>query len=231
MQLRRDPFILFAHRGDNRNFTENTISAFNSSLSAGYRAMELDLVRLKDGNVVVFHDDNLKRICGADRGIGDISQSEFKSIFPDLVTFDELCSHFSSSDIEINLEIKDDPETFDLIKDQAKMLKHPLISSFNADVVDRAAEAGMECAYLFNSTYSFLKRKFFLKKRRVHIPARLILNYFFFRFIFSGYDIYCYTVNDSKTVKRLMEYPFVKGVFTDRVDLRSELLSMNFHVV
>ena len=72
---------LIAHRGvhDNKKIPENSILAFKSAIKYGY-IIELDLHLLKDGNVVVFHDDNLKRMTGIDKKIKDCTYDEIKDI-------------------------------------------------------------------------------------------------------------------------------------------------------
>ncbi len=55
-----------AHRGFhdmNKTVWENTISAFNRAIDAGF-AIECDLQYAADGNPVVFHDDDMERLCG-----------------------------------------------------------------------------------------------------------------------------------------------------------------------
>jgi glycerophosphoryl diester phosphodiesterase len=54
--------LLFAHRGLNHKFLENTLSAFQAALEAGVPGIELDVHLTKDGNIVVFHDDTTGRI-------------------------------------------------------------------------------------------------------------------------------------------------------------------------
>lgn len=61
----------YAHRGFHNighGVAENSIPAFRRAVEKGY-AIELDLHRTMDGQVVVFHDDNLRRICGIDKPI------------------------------------------------------------------------------------------------------------------------------------------------------------------
>jgi glycerophosphoryl diester phosphodiesterase len=55
-----------AHRGFhdlNKTIWENTLSAFSRAIDAGF-AIECDLHYAADGNPVVFHDDDLERLCG-----------------------------------------------------------------------------------------------------------------------------------------------------------------------
>ena len=70
---------LFAHRGlyDNTRIYENTISAFSRALKYNY-PIELEVRLLSDGTIVVFHDDNAKRLLHMDESI-------------DRMAYDELC--------------------------------------------------------------------------------------------------------------------------------------------
>ena len=56
----------FAHRGlhsRDMSVPENSLEAFRLAAKAGY-GIELDVQLSKDGQVVVFHDDTLDRVCG-----------------------------------------------------------------------------------------------------------------------------------------------------------------------
>ncbi len=61
-----------AHRGlhdDTRD--ENSLSAFAHAVYRGY-AIELDVRLTKDEVPVVFHDDNLSRLCGVDKSVSEM---------------------------------------------------------------------------------------------------------------------------------------------------------------
>jgi glycerophosphoryl diester phosphodiesterase len=55
---------LVAHRGNAREFPENTIPAFASALGLGLRFLELDVHLSADGVPVVIHDHQLERTTG-----------------------------------------------------------------------------------------------------------------------------------------------------------------------
>ena len=62
----------YAHRGlhsRDKVVPENSLAAFGLAAEAGY-GIELDVQLSKDGQVVVFHDDTLDRVCGVS-GRGD----------------------------------------------------------------------------------------------------------------------------------------------------------------
>lgn len=100
-----------AHRGlwDNQEIIENTLPAFQNAINHNY-AIELDVWRIKDGTLVVYHDDTLKRLCGIDKKICDVeSVEELKSysIFEKekIPTFDEFLE-LVNSQTQILVEIK-----------------------------------------------------------------------------------------------------------------------------
>ena len=72
----------FAHRGLyelDQSVPENSLPAFRRAVEAGYGA-ELDVQMTKDGQVVVFHDDDLKRGCGVDGRICDMTLEEVRKL-------------------------------------------------------------------------------------------------------------------------------------------------------
>jgi glycerophosphoryl diester phosphodiesterase len=54
---------------------ENSLGAFQAACQAGY-GVELDVQLSADGEAVVFHDDHLKRMTGAEGKIGDYSAAD-----------------------------------------------------------------------------------------------------------------------------------------------------------
>lgn len=71
---------LYAHRGLHNNATdapENSMKAFQKAVDAGY-GIEMDIQLTKDNIPVVFHDFDLKRICGAEGVIRDYTYEELQ---------------------------------------------------------------------------------------------------------------------------------------------------------
>ncbi len=71
---------LIAHRGLHdikKGIPENSMPAFEAALKKGY-LIELDIHILKDNSIVVFHDDNLKRMTGIDKKLKDLTYEEVK---------------------------------------------------------------------------------------------------------------------------------------------------------
>ncbi len=58
--------LVIAHRGASGHAPENTLASFRRAVEMGARAVEFDVHRTLDGELVVAHDDDLRR-CGGDR--------------------------------------------------------------------------------------------------------------------------------------------------------------------
>lgn len=76
------PGRYIAHRGvhslDDRT-PENSLPAFQKAVEHGW-IIENDIHITADGEVVVFHDDTTKRMCGVDRRIEDMTLAEIKEL-------------------------------------------------------------------------------------------------------------------------------------------------------
>ena len=73
--LKKQPI---AHRGLhdlNKERWENTLAAFDAAAKAGF-TIECDVHLTKDGGVIVFHDDDLKRLTGREGRISDLTLAE-----------------------------------------------------------------------------------------------------------------------------------------------------------
>ena len=71
----------YAHRGyhsQDKTVPENSMAAFKQAVERGY-GIELDVRLTADGRVVVFHDDTLKRMCGADRQVISLTLKELQA--------------------------------------------------------------------------------------------------------------------------------------------------------
>ena len=81
-KTQKAPFIgrNFAHRGlhsKDKLVPENSLAAFRLAAEAGY-GMELDVQLSKDGQVVVFHDDTLDRVCGVHARVDEKTYNDLR---------------------------------------------------------------------------------------------------------------------------------------------------------
>ena len=73
--------VVYCHRGyyNNEDIPENSLAAFRKS-AENELAVELDVRPTKDGEIVVFHDASVKRMCGTDKFVRDMTFEELSSL-------------------------------------------------------------------------------------------------------------------------------------------------------
>ena len=101
---------VWAHRGASAHVTENTLAAFALSRAHGADGVELDVLLCASGEVVVFHDDDLRRLAGRPERVDAVPWSELSRVellgggghrIPRLEEALEACG-----DLRVNVEIK-----------------------------------------------------------------------------------------------------------------------------
>ena len=133
-----------AHRGvHTKDIPENSLSAFENALKNNY-AIERDVQFTKDKEVVVFHDENLKRMTNDTRNIEDVNYDELKNLRLDntneiIPTLEEVLELVDSK-VAILIEIKDCKDYIELSEKTYEILKgyegNYAIQSFNPFILE-----------------------------------------------------------------------------------------------
>ena len=74
--------VNYAHRGlhsEDRSIPENSIAAFRLAAQSGY-GVELDVQLSRDGQVMVFHDDDLARVCNRSEQVDELDADVLRSL-------------------------------------------------------------------------------------------------------------------------------------------------------
>ena len=137
--------VNYAHRGlhsRDRSIPENSLSAFRQAAQEGY-GIELDVRLSKDGEVVVFHDDTLDRVCGVHARVDELTWEELRALR--LYGTDEQIPLFSDVLRSIHgaealiVEIKNGPRNRELCEKTKALLDgyrgNVCIESFNPLIV------------------------------------------------------------------------------------------------
>jgi glycerophosphoryl diester phosphodiesterase len=102
--------IAFAHRGGAAEAPENTIAAFERAVGLGYRYLETDVQVTADGVLVVFHDDDLRRLCGRPERVDALPWDEVATLrvrgTEPIPTFDDLLGRWP--EVRFNVDCKTD---------------------------------------------------------------------------------------------------------------------------
>ena len=134
-----------AHRGlhsNANNIYENTKESFLAAVNENY-AIECDVVLSKDHEVVVFHDENLKRLCNLDKNVSSLTMNELRSLKiyesnSNIISLDEML-HIVSAHVPIIIEIKGkfNPFIEERIQEIIRSYKGPIaLKTFNLKSVE-----------------------------------------------------------------------------------------------
>lgn len=163
--------LVIAHRGASGHAPENTMAAFLRALAMGAPAIELDVHQTLDHELVVAHDDDLKR-CGRDKRRlknvhwDDISALDVGSWFDKSFTGERLPRLEDVYDIlpksvELHVEIKRGSSVYPGIEERVVDLIHKrdavartLVSSFDHDALYsvRSLDEKIRLGYLLGLT-------------------------------------------------------------------------------
>jgi glycerophosphoryl diester phosphodiesterase len=112
----QDRVEIHAHRGNSDVAPENTLAAVQKAIDVGADWAEIDVQETADGQVVLLHDRDLRRVTGDRRRLGDVRLADLKKLrfqpklareFPDerIPTLDEVLT-LAGGQIKMNIELK-----------------------------------------------------------------------------------------------------------------------------
>ena len=120
---------MIAHRGmhnKDAKIPENSLLAFKKAIENNY-LIELDVHILKDGNVVVFHDDNLERMTGVNKNINEVTYDEIKTLklqdTDEYIPLFQDVLKFIDGKVPLIIELKQNEKVGKLEQETVKLLK------------------------------------------------------------------------------------------------------------
>ena len=225
-----------AHRGLSASYPENTLIAFQEAAKLDCWGVEFDVHLTKDNQLVVIHDESIKRTSNGTGFVKDLTLAELKtydfgswfdSKFANqqIPTLAEVLEIFKDTQHHINIEIKSDifeyPGIEMLVANEieAFQLKNRVIvSSFNHETIMRFQQMmpNVNCALLFASLIINLEeyvRQF--NCNAIHIPYYYGMRSIIQRVIKQGMTVRAYTVNNDKIAQQMQQLG-VDAIFSDK---------------
>jgi glycerophosphoryl diester phosphodiesterase len=136
--------LVLGHRGASACETENTAAAFRRARADGADGVELDVLQCATGEVVVFHDDDLRRLADRPERVADLPYQILRDVplrggttIPTLEEALEACG----PELLVNVELKVSQVSFSLtvglvravarVVERTGAARRVLVSSFN----------------------------------------------------------------------------------------------------
>lgn len=239
---------IFAHRGASGYYPENTLLSFKKALSFPIDGIELDVHKSKDNELVVIHDEDIKRTFKGKGLIKDYTLDELKAFkckntkYEDndlckIPTLEEVLNLIKDSDVTLNIEAKTDLINYHLEEDVLKLIKkyniedRVIISSFNHECIKDFQDLNFKLKYgaLYSNKEDYLPEENIVKHAKklnvysIHISKRLVSKEIVDLAHENNLKVFVYTVNRPYTMNKMIKLN-VDGVFTDYPDLMKEIL-------
>lgn len=219
--------LVIGHRGAMGHETENTLASIQKALDLGVDMIEIDVFKIKSGEIAVFHDERLDRLSNADGRIEDYNIFELQQVIlegnhkiPMLRDVLKLIDH----KVPLNIELKgantsDGVNSIieDYIKEKGWTLDDFVISSFNWQELESMRTYNSEIAIAVLTEDDPMKAIPMAKKLgAVAInPFYKTLNADTVKAIHKeGFQVYTYTVNEPADIEAMRSFE-VDGIFTN----------------
>ncbi len=226
---------IYAHRGYSAKYPENTLLAFEKAWEAGADGIELDVRATKDGQLVVFHDADLKRLFGVDKKIENLEYCEFREFEIEgqkVPTLEEVLSALPENGLLI-VEIKDERAAREAVyRIIPKGLQNRTVfSSFNTGLITELIKEfpDLNFAFILGEEHKEANPKKLLgsilihRPHSVHIPkdAYDIFGQDVLRFMDflreNSIEVFLWNINQPEDFEIFKEH--VDAVITDEVEL------------
>ncbi len=224
---RADRPLVFGHRGAMACATENTVESFQLARDAGADGVELDVHVCGTGEMVVFHDGNLRRLAGRSGRVDELSFGALRSTELEdggrIPTLDEVFECVGD-EMLVNIELKTGGTP--LIRQAlACVARHAaeervVFSSFDPRLLARVRlrAPSLRTALLFHAGQSAPLRRAWvapvLAPFAVHPDHRLVTAETMRQWRAHGWLVNVWTVNQAKLLSLLVGLG-VDGVFTN----------------
>lgn len=219
------PFLRIGHRGASAYEIENTLASFQRAIEIGANAIELDVRMAGDGNPVVIHDENLKRVFGRDLQVRKASVDELKERSGNAVPTLQEALYFIDRRVEkILVELKErgcEGKVLDIIAGEG-MRDRVIIISFKEEFLAevRSLDDEIETGLIYSrhrhpvAAARELGVQYLLPQYQAVQKADMEDAHR------NGLRVIVWTIN-SRRLARLLEGSGVDGIASDRPDILS----------
>lgn len=203
---------IIGHRGAAGYAPENTLYSFEVAIDLGCDRAELDVRLSKDGEAVVFHDEEISRIAKIHGNISDLTLAELKKLdlpnkqkIPTLKEVIDICK--GKIDLQIELKVSEESRLVNQIISHKNMINNIVITSFDPDILQEMKRINpkLKVGLLFkeysNDIWNFVKK----------IPLDFIgpkADIVTYEMVHKAHglkkNVYAYHANDKKIIDNLI---------------------------
>ena len=217
--------LVLGHRGASAEAPENTLAAFRLAMEQGADGVELDVWRCRTGEVVVFHDEDARRLAGSGLSVARATLGELRALDVGshkgerfrgerVPLLSEVLEALPRAIVDVELKAGRAPDprlglaVARLLREQ-RAEDRVLVSSFDHWLLAtfRAASPRVATGLLFEETPAWRARlavaSALLRPRAVHPPRALATPEAVQRWRRAGLAVNVWTVDAPEEVERL----------------------------
>ena len=224
--------LRIGHRGSKGYIAENTLESINHAILLGVDGIEIDIFKCLSGELVLSHENNLKRLTGKSAQLEKLTLNELKKFLVvgkyKIPTLTDVLTIIKTP-LFVNIELKGlniAQATSKIISDISTStswsLEHFIVSSFNWDELEqfRSIDKNTPVGVLVSKSMSINEAIEFGKKinaQAIHPNFKLLNDKAVKKIKNNGFKIYTWTVNDEDDIS-FMKKLKVDGIISDYPD-------------
>jgi glycerophosphoryl diester phosphodiesterase len=234
----RDNVQVTAHRGYSHKAPENTLSAIREAIEAKADWVEIDVQETRDGEVILLHDNDLKRMTGDPRRPGQVTLKELKTLeargkfgkeFADerIPTLREVIA-LARGKIKINVELKFPKKDHRLARKVADLLREEQFEDecfvasldYPGVVLAKKHNPRLRTAAIISAALGDVSK---LDVDILSVNAKLVDEKLLRTARRLGKEVHVWTVNDRRAMRKWIEHG-VDNIITDDPERFQEVL-------
>lgn len=224
--------LSIGHRGAKGYVAENTYESISKAIELGVDGIEIDVFKCASGELVLFHDKDLKELTGESGLIENLTIKELEQFLVQgkykIPTLKDVLTRIEKP-LFVNIELKGlntAQATSKIIADISRStswsLEHFIVSSFNWDELElfRSIDKNTSVGVLVSKSMSINEAIEFGKKinaQAIHPNFKLLNDKAVKKIKNNGFKIYTWTVNNEDDIN-FMKKLKVDGIISDYPD-------------
>jgi len=224
--------LSIGHRGAKGYVAENTYESISKAIQLGVDGIEIDVFKCASGELVLFHDKDLKELTGESGLIENLTIKELEQFLVlgkyKIPTLTDVLTRIEEP-LFVNIELKGlntAQATSKIIADISRStswsLEHFIVSSFNWDELElfRSIDKNTSVGVLVSKSMSINEAIEFGKKinaQAIHPNFKLLNDKAVKKIKNNGFKIYTWTVNNEDDIN-FMKKLEVDGIISDYPD-------------
>ena len=219
-------FVVCGHRGAMGHATENTLESMKKGIELKADMLEIDVFKIKTGELVVFHDDTLDRITNAKGNIEDFSFEELRKVLVagthQIPTLEEVIETIDKKAV-LNIELKGGntaTDTHRIIEEYKKKgwkNKDFFVSSFRMEELEkfRSLDPDMAIGVLtFKDPLDYLAKAREINAQAINAYYKTLTAENIAIIKANHFKVYPWTVNETADIENLQKLK-VDGIITN----------------